>query len=303
MDLRQFRCFAAVVERGTVTGAAANLRLAQSAVSRHIRALEHEMGVPLLERWRGGMTPTEAGLTLYERVKAILSALGSIKDEVGAAGRILTGRVRFSAPSSIAELLFPALSLQMKEKHPSVQLSFSELVTEAAVRAIRSDGLDVAVVTSLGQTEGLQLDPSYEEPLCYVQRAAKATAEFRKRTLGGSLIMPRDAGWRRQLQLDPSATIIEVDSMRPMAAMVRLGLGSALMPMVVTRYLVEGDLRADPIPGIKLRRLLAWSAERRLSRAAAAFLDICRPKVAEIGALSQSKRRRRPRQTGVACRR
>jgi hypothetical protein len=66
------------------------------------------------------------------------------------------------------------------------------------------------------------------------------------------------------------------------------------MPMVITRYLVDPDLRADPIPGIKLKRLLAWSAERRLSRAVAAFLEICRPKIAEIGAISQSKRRRAP---------
>lgn len=66
MDLRQFRCFVAVVDRGTVSGAAGDLQLGQSAVSRHVHALEREVGAPLLQRWRGGMTPTEVGLALYE---------------------------------------------------------------------------------------------------------------------------------------------------------------------------------------------------------------------------------------------
>lgn len=284
MDLKQFRCFAAVVERGTVTGAAAELRLAQSAVSRHVRALEKDLGVPILDRRRGGMVPTQAGNALYERVKGILGSISNLKDEVGAAGRVVTGRLRFSAPSSIAALLFPPLARQMRLHHPKVQLSFSELVTEAAIRAIRSDGLDVAVVTSLSQNEGLELEPLFDEPLCYVQKSRTRPPDFRSGSLSGDLIMPRDAGWRRQLSIDPTASIVEVDSMQPMAAMVKLGLGAALMPSIVAGYLLDAHLRSTPIPGIKLRRMLAWSAERRPSRAVAEFLAVCRSMIASTTA-------------------
>src|SRR5262249_60925705 len=63
-DLRQMRYFTAVAERGSFTGAARELHVAQQAVSQQVKALEQLLGVTLLERGsrRGKHTPPGAGV-------------------------------------------------------------------------------------------------------------------------------------------------------------------------------------------------------------------------------------------------
>ena len=67
MDLRQLRYFIAVAERGGFGAAASALNVAQSALSRHVQLLEHELGGALLERGARGVAPTESGKVLLAR--------------------------------------------------------------------------------------------------------------------------------------------------------------------------------------------------------------------------------------------
>jgi LysR family nitrogen assimilation transcriptional regulator len=69
MDLRQLRYFVAVAERGGFGAAASALNVAQSALSRHIKQLEHELGGALLERGARGVTVTESGKVLRVRLE------------------------------------------------------------------------------------------------------------------------------------------------------------------------------------------------------------------------------------------
>ena len=61
MEVKQLKALVTVVEVGSVTKAAELLRIVQPAVTRQIRTLEHELGMPLFERTRHGMRPTAAG--------------------------------------------------------------------------------------------------------------------------------------------------------------------------------------------------------------------------------------------------
>jgi LysR family nitrogen assimilation transcriptional regulator len=61
VDLRQLTALVTVAEAGSVTGAARLLHMVQPAVTRQIRALEEELGVPLFDRTRHGMIPTAEG--------------------------------------------------------------------------------------------------------------------------------------------------------------------------------------------------------------------------------------------------
>ena len=71
MDLRQLRYFIAIVEAGSVSRAAERLRVAQPALSQHVRAMEAALGLPLLIRNPRGVLPTEAGLRLLEQAREI----------------------------------------------------------------------------------------------------------------------------------------------------------------------------------------------------------------------------------------
>ena len=84
-SLTELRVFREVVERGTLTAAAAALGYTQSAVSRQIASLERAAGTPLLERRHNGVTLTPAGRIVLRRAAAVV-------DQVDAAARELEGR-------------------------------------------------------------------------------------------------------------------------------------------------------------------------------------------------------------------
>jgi len=75
VSLDQLRCFVAVSDTGTTHAAAALLHLSQPPLSRHIRALEDELGVALFERTPRGMTLLPAGKVLLDRARSILAAV------------------------------------------------------------------------------------------------------------------------------------------------------------------------------------------------------------------------------------
>lgn len=93
MDYRLLEYFLRVAERGSINGAAQDLHLSQSALSRHMATLEHALGASLFNRSRGGVTLTEAGELLANRAGPILQQLTVLKEQVGdkAAGHLAIG--------------------------------------------------------------------------------------------------------------------------------------------------------------------------------------------------------------------
>src|SRR5262252_5428907 len=148
MDLRQLRYFVTVAERGGFGAAASALNVAQSALSRHVRLLEHELGGALLERGARGVAVTEAGKVLLTRGRWLLGAFDDIKAEVRTENREPSGTVRLGAPSSLADILYAPLAKFFAERFPRVRLELSEGLTEALSDRLLRFELDVAIVTA-----------------------------------------------------------------------------------------------------------------------------------------------------------
>ena len=70
MELRQFKYFVAIVDCGSLSRAAQQLFIAQSALSKQMAELEAELGTQLLLRSRNGVAMTEAGKVFYEYATA-----------------------------------------------------------------------------------------------------------------------------------------------------------------------------------------------------------------------------------------
>lgn len=88
VSLAQIQYFVAVAEEENVGRAARRLRVAQPPVSRHIRALEDELGTTLFERTPRGMRLLPAGVTFLSHAREILAALDrarvAVRDTVAA---------------------------------------------------------------------------------------------------------------------------------------------------------------------------------------------------------------------------
>src|ERR1700744_1928784 len=148
MDLRQLRYFVAVAETGSFSAAAASLRIAQSALSRQVQALEEACRGSLMDRGARGVVLTEAGALLLTRARFLLAEAASTISEISELNNEPSGMVRLVAPPSFGDILFPVLAVSVVRRLPRVQLELREALTDAALDELRQGGLDLAVVSS-----------------------------------------------------------------------------------------------------------------------------------------------------------
>jgi len=166
MDLRQLRSFVAVARERHFGRAAESLRVAQPAVSQHIRALETGLGVRLFERTSRSVELTAAGRTLLEGAPAILDGVRRLEEATRATARAVHGELRVNytrtAPVGVATDIVEAF----RRRHPAVTLTIDTLTTARNVELLRAGSVDAAFVRlPLEDAGGLGLVEVGVEPL------------------------------------------------------------------------------------------------------------------------------------------
>ena len=166
MELRQLRYFVAVVEEGTVTGAARRLRLSQPPLTMQLHSLEEELGCALFEREGRRLRLTEAGRAFYQRAKTILGLCGAAAAEMAdhSAGRM--GTLRLGAISSVHGPLLLRWLEAYARRYPEVRLDLHNADTYQQLELIRTGQIDVALVrTPFSAPELAQLPLAAERML------------------------------------------------------------------------------------------------------------------------------------------
>lgn len=281
MDLRQLRYFIGVAERGGFGAAASAMNIAQSALSRHIKELEYELGGALLTRTARGVAVTESGKVLLERGRWLLGMVDNIKAEVRTENREPSGTVRLGAPSSVAEIFYPPLARLVAERYPRVQLELGEALTELACDRLLRGQLDLAIVTAPQPNDHLAYETLVLEQVFLIGppgdpllRRGKMTANELKRLPRAVLPLSRTA-------FPPEIpSFVRVESSTPMKRIVASGLGYALLPFSgIYQELNAGQLSAALLPWTHAERVLALPRGRPISRAthetAALLRQIC----------------------------
>lgn len=170
MDTKVLEYFLRVVELGSINRAAPTLRLTQPALSRHIGALEHEMGTSLFVRTQSGVQLTDAGTLLSERVRPLLRQIASMKEQVGerAAGQLAIG----TPPSWQGLFTFPFVR-ELVLDHPGVRLRVHEGLSNVLHDAMAAGLLDLAIVPlSQAPVRGYSQTAIIREPIVVVGNVA-----------------------------------------------------------------------------------------------------------------------------------
>lgn len=129
--------FVRVVEAGSLSAAARQLRISTAAVSRHVSGLEAELGTQLLGRTTRRLAMTDAGRRYYERCLRVLREV----DEAQAIGR-LDGPVRISVPVTLGFFAASVLMQALREREPGLQL---DVRLEDRLTDLVSDDVDIAL--------------------------------------------------------------------------------------------------------------------------------------------------------------
>lgn len=126
ITLRQLEYFAAVAEAGTVTAAAQQLYLSQSAVSNAVADLERLLDVKLFVRHPRGLSLTREGRQVLSRARFLLRDAGDLERHAVRLGDDLSGTLSIGCYATIAPVLLPRVVADLAAQYPAVEVSFAE---------------------------------------------------------------------------------------------------------------------------------------------------------------------------------
>jgi len=309
MELRQLRYFVKVVEVGSISRAALDLDLVQSALSQQITRLEGELSTRLLKRSPQGVTPTEAGVAFFREAQLTLRhAEQAVRSAQQAR---LTGTVSVGLAPTTAAVLGLPLMHAMRERYPDVRLHMVESMSGHLSDMLNARQLDLAVLfdSPISASQHLQTArrwsvwPLIEEDIFLIAsrstRPAKSPLSLCMADLAQEpLILPTGPhGLRSTLNaafaranVTPQVTL-EIDSLSMLMEAVKAGLGGTLQPWAaVSRMGPERDqLYMARISDHQVRRvnLLCGLSDDELSPAALATRVVmadCARSLVQVGA-------------------
>lgn len=143
MELRHLRYFAAVAAHGSFNRAAQTLHLTQPALSRQVKDLEDELGVPLLVRGKNAVTLTDVGEHFYEEARDLLARADRAIQKVRGECRTEVLRVGY-APSMTAGILPRALE-RFQASRPRVRVELADLSSREMYEQANDGRLDLLI--------------------------------------------------------------------------------------------------------------------------------------------------------------
>lgn len=147
-----YRTFLAVLDEGSLSGAARALGITQPTAGRHVEALEAAFGQPLFTRSQTGLLPTEAAMALRGYAESMRSTAAALERAAAGHGAGMNGTVRISASEVIGVEVLPPLIARLRRAHPGLVV---ELVATNRVQDLLQREVDIAVRMTRPQQEML----------------------------------------------------------------------------------------------------------------------------------------------------
>lgn len=253
-----YRVFLSVAEAGSITQAAENLFLSQSAVSQYIRQLEETLQTTLFVRSRQGVALTDDGRVLFEHVRSALGLLDAAEHKLSQSRSLQRGLLTIGASDTVtSHFLLPHLAA-FHRRYPQVHLQVVSGRSYKVLGLLRAGRVDMAFASAAGDDPGLDCTPCMTTHTAFVAAAdypcdfdhvytAQELAEL------PLLLLERKASSRLYLEklfLSRGITLkpeIELGARALLVDLARIGLGVA----AVTQEFVQDELDAGTIRALK----------------------------------------------------
>ncbi|WP_439370352.1 LysR family transcriptional regulator [Bradyrhizobium sp. PMVTL-01] len=300
MELKNLRTFVEVVRQGGFTQAAKTVFATQSTVSKAVKQLEDEIGVPLLDRIGHRSQPTAAGHIVYERALRLLAERDDLIAELGALQGLKRGTLRLGLPPIGSSTLFAPLFAVYRKRYPGIDIRFVEHGSDRLEELVRSGEIELAA-SLLPVSDEFDWQDVRNEPLSVLMSASHQFANRRSLDLPALRNLPfilYESGFAlnriiidacRRHGFEPAivARSSQIDFIIELAA-ANLGIG--FMPRMIAEQrknaLVKRILLSEPHTNWHIAMI--WRRGAFLSHAAKAWLEL----VAKRGTRSGSNQNR-----------
>jgi DNA-binding transcriptional LysR family regulator len=235
-----YRSFLAVLQEGSLSGAARSLGITQPTAGRHVAALEAQLGLALFTRSQTGLLPTDAALALRGHAEAMHSTAAALERAADSHGEGVQGTVRISASEVVGVEVLPPLLARLRRLHPLLTV---ELVLSNRVQDLLQREADIAVrmdAAEAGRAGRAACRRHGDRPLCPPRLPRRARHPAHPADLQDHALVGFDADTpylRRARQSFPTwnrdAFALRCDSDLGQLALVRAGCGIGVCQVAV----------------------------------------------------------------------
>jgi LysR family transcriptional regulator, nitrogen assimilation regulatory protein len=237
MDLRQLRYFVGIVQSGSLSRAADQLHVAQSAISHHLAGLESELNRQLVTRGPKGVILTDAGEVLYRHAEAILRHVDFAKRDAMSAQEVPSGRVSIGFPSALSAILGYELFARVHRDYPQILLHVTDGNSSLLHERLGNSRLDIAILFAERAERGLAIEPLLSEELFYVTKDKNRSPITLADAANHPLLVPGPgSGIQRVLQHAFTergltlAPVGEIDVLGALRQAVAASIGDTILP-------------------------------------------------------------------------
>jgi DNA-binding transcriptional LysR family regulator len=271
MDLRQLAALVGVAESGSFSAAARAMHTVQSNVSTHIARLERELGVTLVDRTTGSLTPE--GQVAVRRARHIQVELDALVTDVAAVRDEVAGHVRVGCIGTVGRWLVPLVLERVTRDHPNIHVVVVDATTTSLVPQLLADNLDLAIVNLPVNDPELVTEQLFDEDRMVVAPighplAGRGRVPFTDLGDHELLLEPKGTSFRDELDAEAAAVGItlrpraEVDGLRLIATLAFQGFGAAIIPSTAAPPWLAGQWERVGVDGLA-RRSVGLARRRR----------------------------------------
>ena len=283
MDNQNLKAFITVANSGSFSESAEQLHLTQSAISKRIAQLEHQIGKKLFDRIARQVTLTEAGTELLPRALRILqeyeNALQAINDLSGEA----SGTLRLAISHHLGLHRLPPVLKQFAQQYPKVTLDIEFMDSEKAYEQVLHGQSEVAIITlALESHHNIHSQKIWNDPLRFICAQDHPLATLTKPELKDlaeyPIILPGLNTYTGRIIQNlfqqegiPLKAPMSTNYLETISTMVEIGLGWSVLPETLVK-----ELYVMPFEQVCIERELGYihHMKRSLSNAAVAFLGM-----------------------------
>ncbi len=284
MDWDKLRIFHAAAEAGSFTHAAEALHLSQSAVSRHVSALEQELNTALFHRHARGLALTEQGELLRRTAEEVLTKLNSVESMLADTRSEPSGELRVTTPAGLGSTWLAPRLLEFIERYPEIHL---QLLLRDEELDLSKREADVGIWLHAPAQKDLILRRLFTVHF-HVYAAREYLDEFgapqtlsdidrhRIITYGGIPYPRRGINWLETAGREgqkPRLPIMRINSIDGIKRVVKRGLGLAVLPDYLTSDEPNLVMVLDGADVPAFDTYLVYPAELKTSKRLKVFRD------------------------------
>ncbi|GGB57580.1 LysR family transcriptional regulator [Virgibacillus dakarensis] len=290
MDVRQIEYFTEVAKQLNFTRAASTLHISQPSLSKTIKNLETELGIPLFYRGAKQLELTDVGKAFLVNAQNVLDTFANLTSELDEVIDLKKGEIKIGIPPIIGAAFFSKLISRYKEAYPSIDILLTEVGSNKIKQGVAEGEIDIGLVCNLPiQRENFETIKLLKDPLMLIVQkdnplAQKKIIEFSGIRKEPFIMYRRDFSLHDRIMeacgihgFYPNV-VCESSQKDFMIEMVEAKLGVALLPSKICDQINNKQIVAIPFskPIVNLELGMIWKKDRYVPYAVRRFIAMAR---------------------------